>query len=431
MILDCGMHPEHVGHDSTPILEAIDYGSIHSAILTHAHQDHVGCLPLLQASQPQMPVLMTSGTARIAEIMLHNSVNVMMRQQEQLQIPNYPLFSHRGIESATRRWVHCPLERQLDLQGNRSSDDSESNVTFYDAGHILGSSGVMIRSRGMKFFYTGDVNFEDQTIQTGARFPEEPVDVLLMETTRGDALLPKDFTRAEEEKRLAISITEALESGASIMIPVFALGKTQELMAILWKMQRERIIPPVPLYVGGLSSKITAVYDSMADRVARNIPSLRLMNELSPYVAGGEEIRSLNPRKRAIYALSSGMMSEQTLSNIFARKVLPDPSQYCFFIGYTDPNSPAGRVKNANSGDVVMLTSTDDPVPIRCHRETFTLSAHSRREDLLSYALKIRPKTIFLVHGDSGAIEWFSRELSSSLPGCRIMSPPPGLSIDL
>ena len=289
----------------------------------------------------------------------------------------------------------------------------------------------MIRSRGMKFFYTGDVNFEDQTIQTGARFPEEPVDVLLMETTRGDALLPKDFTRAEEEKRLAISITEALESGASIMIPVFALGKTQELMAILWKMQRERIIPPVPLYVGGLSSKITAVYDSMADRVARNIPSLRLMNELSPYVAGGEEIRSLNPRKRAIYALSSGMMSEQTLSNIFARKVLPDPSQYCFFIGYTDPNSPAGRVKNANSGDVVMLTSTDDPVPIRCHRETFTLSAHSRREDLLSYALKIRPKTIFLVHGDSGAIEWFSRELSSSLPGCRIMSPPPGLSIDL
>ena len=214
----------------------------------------------------------------------------------------------------------------------------------------------MIRAEGKKFFYTGDVNFEDQTIQTGARFPEEPVDILLMETTRGDAPLPADFTRIKEEERFAASVAAALEAGASITIPVFALGKTQEVMALLWKMQRERVIPPTPLYVGGLSSKITAIYDSMAAQVPRNLPRLQLMNDVAPYVAGGAEIKSLSPRKRAIYALSSGMMTEHTLSNIFVRKVLPDPSQYLFFVGYADPSSPAGAVRAAIHGSDVRLT---------------------------------------------------------------------------
>lgn len=432
VLLDCGMHPEHTGHDATPMLEQLDDVTVRSTILTHAHQDHVGCLPLLQSRQKGMPVLMTPGTARIADIMLHNSVNVMTRQQAELNLTDYPLFGHRGVELSARMWRQCPLERPLTLDGERSADNpSSTTVSFHDAGHILGSAGVMLRSEGKTFFYTGDVNFEDQTIQTGARFPEEPVDVLLMETTRGDAPLPEGFTRIKEEERFAKAVAAALESGASVTVPVFALGKTQEVMAMLWKMQRERVIPPTPLYVGGLSSKITAVYDTMADKVPRNLPRLRLMNDVAPYVAGGAEIQSLNPRKRAIYALSSGMMTEHTLSNIFARKVLPDPSQYMFFVGYADPNSPAGAVRSASHGDHVRLDSHGSPVPFLCHREIFTLSAHARREDLLSYAIKVRPKTVLLVHGDDPAIEWFKRELYAALPGTKVLAPPPGQPIEL
>ena len=431
VILDCGMHPEHVGHDSTPMLEELENGSVRSTILTHAHQDHVGCLPLLQSRQPGMPVLMTAGTARIADVMLHNSVNVMIRQQEELKLTDYPLFSHRAIEMAARSWQYCPLERPVDLDGERSTEISGTTVTFHDAGHILGSTGVMIRSEGKKFFYTGDVNFEDQTIQSGASFPEEPVDVLLMETTRGDAPLPEGFTRVNEEERFAKAVAAALEEGASVTIPVFALGKTQEVMAMLWKMQRERIIPPTPIYIGGLGSKITAVYDGMASQVPRRLPKLQLMNEVAPYVAGGKEIQSLNPRKRAIYALSSGMMTENTLSNIFARKVLPDPSQYLFFVGYADPNSPAGHVRNATPGSDVQLTSNGAPVPFHCHRDIFTFSAHARREDLLAYAIKVKPKTVLLVHGDDPAIEWFKRELYAALPGTKVIAPPPGQEIEL
>ena len=432
VILDCGMHPEHVGHDSTPLLEEIEQLDIRSAILTHAHQDHVGCLPMLQNQHRDLPVLMTSGTARIADVMLHNSVNVMMRQQEQLRLSEPPLFGHRSVELAARQWRTSPLERPLTLDGERSTmENSDPTVTFYDAGHILGSVGVMIRAEGKKFFYTGDVNFQDQTIQTGARFPEEQVDVLVMETTRGNAELPADFTRAKEEERFAAAVAAALEEGASITIPVFALGKTQEIMALLWKMQQEHIIPPVPLYVGGLSSKITAIYDSMALMVPRKMPRLQLMNEVAPYIAGGQEIQSLNPRKRAIYALSSGMMNEYTLSNIFARKVLPDPSQYLFFVGYADPNSPAGAVRRAELGSDILLGEHGAPVPFHCHRDEFIFSAHSRREDLLAYAIKVNPKTILLVHGDDPAIEWFKRELSAALPGTRVLTPPPGEPIDL
>jgi Cft2 family RNA processing exonuclease len=289
----------------------------------------------------------------------------------------------------------------------------------------------MIHSEGKKFFYTGDVNFEDQTIQSGASFPEEPVDVLLMETTRGDAPLPEGFTRVNEEERFAKAVAAALEEGASVTIPVFALGKTQEVMAMLWKMQRERIIPPTPIYIGGLGSKITAVYDGMASQVPRRLPKLQLMNEVAPYVAGGKEIQSLNPRKRAIYALSSGMMTENTLSNIFAKKVLPDPSQFLFFVGYADPNSPAGHVRNATPGSDVQLTSNGAPVPFHCHREVFTFSAHARREDLLAYAIKVKPKTVLLVHGDDPAIEWFKRELYAALPGTKVIAPPPGQEIEL
>jgi Cft2 family RNA processing exonuclease len=156
------------------------------------------------------------------------------------------------------------------------------------------------------------------------------------------------------------------------------------------------------------------------------------MNAVAPYVAGGAEITSLNPRKHAIYALSSGMMTEHTLSNVFARKVLPDSSQHLFFVGYADPSSPAGRLRAANQGDLVDLGPPGaPPVPFLCHRESFTLSAHARREDLLSYAVKVRPKTILLVHGDDPAIEWFKRELYAALPETKVVAPPPGQPIEL
>jgi predicted metal-dependent RNase len=125
------------------------------------------------------------------------------------------------------------------------------------------------------------------------------------------------------------------------------------------------------------------------------------------------------------------MMTEHTLSNVFARKVLPDPDQHLFFVGYADPSSPGGRVRTAVAGSMVDLGPPGDPLPFRCRREIFTLSAHARRDDLLAYAMKVRPKTILLVHGDAPAVEWFRRELQAALPLTKVIVPPPGETIDL
>src|SRR5262245_29243800 len=95
IILDSGMHPKKEGLAATPDFQVLHDGGVESIIITHAHQDHVGTLPFLTRREPGAKVFMTEPTTRIADVMLHNSVNVMLRQKEEHNVPNYPLFTHR------------------------------------------------------------------------------------------------------------------------------------------------------------------------------------------------------------------------------------------------------------------------------------------------------------------------------------------------
>ena len=127
------------------------------------------------------------GARQLSDVMLHNSVNVMMKKRDE-GVTEYPLFTHREVDLAVKRWRTVPLHTRFDVTGERlpPSEDAELSFEFFDAGHILGSVGTLIRAHGRKIFYTGDVQFDDQTIMQGARFPEEELDVLIIETTRGD-----------------------------------------------------------------------------------------------------------------------------------------------------------------------------------------------------------------------------------------------------
>ena len=233
IILDSGMHPKKEGLAATPNFQLIPDDKVDYILITHAHQDHVGTLPYLTRREPHARVLMTEPTTRIADVMLHNSVNVMLMQKEEHDIPNYPLFTHRGVEFSRQSWQSCSTGRRYDLGEERHN---EVSCEFFHSGHILGASGVTIRAEGKTIFYTGDVNFENQTLIRGAIFPEGSVDVLVMETTRGDSETPLGYTRASEEERLLRAIREAFGRGGSVTIPLFALGKTQELLAMFWRM---------------------------------------------------------------------------------------------------------------------------------------------------------------------------------------------------
>jgi Cft2 family RNA processing exonuclease len=431
IVLDSGMHPKVEGPDAVPAFDRFAAGSARAILLTHAHQDHVGALPLLTRREPQAKVFMTPATARIADVMLHNSVNVMTRQHEERNLADYPLFTHRAVELSRASWQHCKYRVEYDWDGERSRGAAGASFEFYPAGHVLGAAGVLLRVDGRKIFYTGDVNFENQTLIRGADFPEDGVDVLVMETTRGDSPTPPGYTRAKEEERLATAIRMTFERGGSVTIPVFALGKTQELLAMLWRMRLRGLLPATPVYIGGLSTKLTTIYDSFAEDLQRQHPELQLLHELAPYVLAGSEVEAMSPRKRCVYALSSGMMTENTVSNIFARKVLGEKEAGLFFVGYSDPESPAGRIRASEQGASVVLDTRLPPLPLNCEVRDFTFSAHASRESLLNYATALRPRKILLVHGDRSAIEWFHLKLYKELPETEVIIPEPGVPVAL
>jgi len=424
VVLDAGMHPKHEGLAAVPQYHFLEAGSVDSIVITHSHLDHVGTLPVFLEDQPQAEVFLTPETAELAGVMLHNSVNVMQSKRIEHGITEYPLFDHRELDRITEVFEARGIERPFDLDRQGTM-----RATFHDAGHILGSVGVTIQAAGKRVMYTGDVNFEDSTIQKGAMFPEEPVDALIVETTRGEQARDPGYHRRNEEDAFAEAIARVLARKGSVLVPVFAMGKTQEVLAMLHRFKTEGRIPNhTPVYIGGLSTKMTHVYDRFSDVSRRHLPGFRFLKDMD--IQGSEKKRKgpIPFGSGCIYALSSGMMSENTVSNIFARQgILENKRHGLFFVGYADPETPGGRIRIAQPGQSVLLDPAHPPVPLHCEMRIFDFSGHSTREAIANYIEKANPKKTILVHGDDGAVEWFRAEIHRRLPNSQVIIPIPGL----
>lgn len=426
------MHPKFQSDEALPNFKPLADRQLDAIVISHSHQDHIGTLPVLMRRQPRARIFMTEPTAEIGDILLHNSVNVMTRQREELGTTMYPLFTHRETDRAAERWQSCALRQTYTLSGERVSASDADTLTFefHEAGHVLGSAGVLLRAEGRTIFYTADVNFDDQTIAQAAVFPQDKIDILIVECTRGDTPSPPGWTRAGEEQRLTQAIEQAFSRGGCVLIPVFALGKTQEVLAILYKFRREKILD-FPIYIGGLSAKISEVYDRRSNMGRRQLPRLQLLDELRPFVLNAETIHDARTRPGRVYALSSGMMTPKTLSNIFAQRIVDNPRHSIFFVGYADPESPAGILKNASPNEQVTIDPEEPAQRVRCHIEEFQFSAHASRESVVHYVTKLAPKKVLLVHGDPPAVEWTRARLSLDLPNSEIIVPSPGVEIEL
>lgn len=426
LVMDSGMHPKYEGKDALPNLESLQDGSVDAILLSHAHHDHLGSIPLLQRKHANAPVFMTEPTGEVGSAMLHNSVNVMTKQREELGLMDYPLFTHKELDSLKKQWSYVRLEKPFFLP------QSDIAVTYYDAGHIIGSAGMLVRQGAHTLFYTGDVNFESQTLSCAAKFPTEPVDVLVMETTRGDYVRPADYSRRTEKERMAAVIRDTYEANGSVLLPVFALGKSQEVMLMLHELSEHGLIPDMPLILGGLATKITTLHDMYAHNTRRHYPGFSLLEDIDILVASRAKKKQIVYQTRSLFALSSGMMTENTTSNQFAQNgFLSNAKNTVAFVGYTDPESPGYALRTCKPGQSITLDKRMPPVQVNARVETFDFSAHSTRETLLDYVRKVRPKKLLLVHGDEPAQLWFERQVNEQMPDIQVLRPEPGQTIDL
>src|SRR5438552_10479412 len=241
ILMDAGTHPKREGREGLPLYDVVKEEGLDAIAISHCHHDHVGSLPVALRYFPQAQVLMTELSYFLVERVLHNSVNVMKRQRDELGIKEYPLFSHAEVDEIAPVFQGFRYNREVDWAAfpKTRAGFLSPTLEFYDAGHALGSAGIMVRGQKETLFYTGDVCFHDQTILRSARFEGVKAGVLLMETTRGNRDVPPGVSRETEIERLSQAIQTVLQRKRAILIPTFALGRTQEILALLAALIKE------------------------------------------------------------------------------------------------------------------------------------------------------------------------------------------------
>src|SRR3954454_11950747 len=199
LLMDAGTHPKLEGRASLPRYDLIANEDLDAIAISHCHHDHVGNLPVAVRHFPRAHVLMPELSYFLVERVLHNSVNVMTRQRDEAGIAEYPLFTHNEVDDISPLFQGFKYNREIDWASFDKNKRGQFSPTleFFDAGHALGSAGMMVRGKSQSLFYTGDVCFHDQTLLRAARFDDVKADVLVMETTRGNRAVPAGFTRAD------------------------------------------------------------------------------------------------------------------------------------------------------------------------------------------------------------------------------------------
>ncbi len=358
LLLDAGMHPKREGRAGQPLYDLVRGREVDAIALSHCHHDHLGSLPVAVRHFPQAHVLMSELSYFLAERVLHNSVNVMIRQRDELGLKEYPLYSHDEVEDMAPRFQGFRYNREVDWAAFHKARAGAPSPTleFYDAGHTLGSAGIMVRGRQETLFYTGDVCFHDQTILRSARFEDVRADVLVMETTRGSRATPPGFTREKEIERLTVAIERVLKRKGCVLLPTFALGRTQEILALLALLMRSGRLKPQPVFIGGLGRVFTEIYDLEAHRTHRQHSGLQLREALNLIVLERGQVEKMKLSGGRIFVVTSGMMNENTAAHNLAARMIGDPRQAIFFVGYADPDTPGGRLRAAGRGETFTLS---------------------------------------------------------------------------
>jgi len=429
--LDAGTDPQRDGPDSLPrfdwVRERAD-SYVDHVIVTHAHHDHMGSLPVLVRRFPHAMAHMTDATKRLLDFLLPASARLQKKRLGEGETSHEPLFTEDELEALHHLYLTHDLGSSFDVTGTKG----QSSVTgqFFSAGHILGSAGVEIRfdewGRERRLFYTSDTNMQAQTIIQGGEYPES-TDVLVLESTQGAELEAAETTRPEERARFKETLSDVLARGGTALIPVFVMGRAQEMLVLLGQLKRAGTIPmDVPIYTAGSMRAIAEVYDDTRNttpRVDSTDKVFAVDQERVPYESEAKREILDGP---GIMVVSSGMMIEPTLSNVLARRMVENEEDAILLVGHPAEGTPARRLKDAaedGMGAPVMLAEGHGPQPLYCTVERFRFSGHSDRRDLLSIVDRLDPNTVLLVHGDPEARAWMAEHIEHGHPDTDVHRP--------
>ena len=417
--IDSGLHPKHAGNDSLPRHDKIGGGELDFILLTHCHLDHLGSLPLLSRLHPRAPVFLSYPSSVLIRRMLSNSLAVMKRQRSELNLPELPLYGRSDLRALYDRMEITPIGEPMVFE----KEGKTIEITAYHAGHVAGAVSFGLVYEGKHTFFTGDVLFDDLRTLQGAQLPNHPVDVLVMETTRGVSKRPANKLREAEVVNLLQETRKALKRGGSVLLPVFALGRMQEMLVVLNEARKNKALPPTPVFCSGLGMDLVNHIHEISQNFSRVNFSRKVLRSLGAQplprrIQVGEPLPM-----QGIYLVSSGMMVEHTPSYMLATSMLGDDRNGIFFVGYCDPNTPGGQLLECGLGDEFLFDAVDIKTTIRASVKKYDLSGHADRDELLALAKSLSPRKIVLHHGDPEARNWFASQFKElSLP---VLDPEP------
>jgi len=409
VLLDAGVAPESLGPQAFPYLDAPEFriDELDAVVISHAHLDHVGILPLLFKYGFRGPVYMTLPTRDIAYVLLKDYIDLAKREGIE------PPYTLKEINTMLTRIITVPYGVVTDVAPN-------IKLTFYNAGHILGSAVVHLHiGQGLhNILYTGDIKYyrrkNDKALRLlpPAHDKFQRVETLILESTYGATEQPPRDKAEEDLIRLA---NEVYKRRGKLLIPVLAVGRAQDILAVLVNAIEKKSLPEdVPIYVDGMVRKITSIYTAYPELLSRPIAEAILKESRNPFVAenviwvndSSKRMEVIESNEPCIILSTSGMMQGGPVIEYF-KYLAEDPKNALVFVSYQAPGTLGRRILE---GEREIEIAEDSKLRIlKVKMEVVGIdgfSGHASRSELLFYLknLEPKPRTIILNHGEPNAL---------------------------
>ncbi|MCK4319806.1 beta-CASP ribonuclease aCPSF1 [Candidatus Micrarchaeota archaeon] len=415
VLLDCGINPVTTDPPKAyPSLNMLGFPleELDAVILSHAHLDHSGFIPYLYAYGYNGPVYMTPPTRDLIALLQIDYIS-LIKKSFGTDAP----YTKKDIQKELRSVIPVEYGEVVDIT-------PEIKMTFYNAGHILGSAMIHLHigEGAHNMVYTGDMKYGYTKLFNPANTNFPRVESIFMESTYGKRsdIMPN---RVEMENRLLSLIKQTIEKKGSVLIPVFAVGRSQEIMLVLEEYYRRNPDFNIPVYIDGMVLEASAIHTAYPEYLKEHLQR-RILSNNSPFespmikVAKGSEKKDIVEGDPCIILAPSGMLNGGP-SVEYLKLMAPEEKNSLIFIGYQSALSLGNKIQRGLKE--IPLSGEDgrtDVLQIKMRVETVEgFSGHSDRHQLLSFLknLKPTPERIFTMHGDWNKTEELARAAGNML----------------